>query len=98
MKTSRFSEAQRASIVGEQSSGKPLDEICRENQISPATFYKWKRELKENQDESKRELKRLREENARLKKLYSELMIDHDILKEGLEVAKKISARARKNN
>ena len=85
MKTSRFSEDRRASIVAEQSSGKSLELICREHQISPASSYKWKRELKQ-----------LREENARLMKMYAELMIDHQIVKEGLEVAKKISARSKK--
>ena len=44
-------------------------------------------------NEDKRRLRELEKENARLKKMYSELMIDHDILKEGLEIAKKISAR-----
>ncbi len=97
MKTSRFSEERRASVVTEQASGKALEVICREHQISPATFYEWKRELKENQDDTKREVKQLREENSRLKKMYAELMIGHQIIKEGLEVAKKISARSNKS-
>jgi putative transposase len=50
MKPSGFSEEQRASIVSEQSRGNPQEDICREHQISPATFYKWKRELKDTQD------------------------------------------------
>jgi transposase-like protein len=51
MKPSRFSEEQRGSIVSEQSGGNPLEGICREHQISPATFYKWKRELKQLREE-----------------------------------------------
>ena len=60
---------------------------------SPATFYKWKRDIAIEQDEDKRRLKQLEKENARLKKMYAELMIDHEILQEGYEMAKKIVAR-----
>ena len=93
MKKSNFSESQRKAIVEKRSQGQSVEEICRAHQISPATFYKWKRELKDMANEDKRRLRELEKENARLKKMYSELMIDHDILKEGLEIAKKISAR-----
>ena len=93
MKKSQFSEKQRLSILAQHDSGKSVDDICRLHQISPATFYKWKRDLAIDQDEDKRRLKQLEQENARLKKMYAELMIDHEILQEGYEMAKKISAR-----
>ena len=96
MKKSRFSPNQRLAILAKHESGQAVDEICREHQISPATFYKWKKDASDEQDGEKRELKKLKAENARLKKLYAELRIDYDILSEGYEVAKKISARTGK--
>ena len=98
MKTSKFSEKQRLAIIAKYDGGQSVEEICREHQISPATFYKWRREIKENEDEDKRRSKELEKENARLKKMYAELMIDHKILEEGYEVAKKISAQLKKNS
>ena len=93
MKKSKFSESQRMAILAKADAGQSVDEICRIHQISPATFYKWKKDLALNQDADKRRLKELEAENARLKKMYAELMINHEILQEGYEMAKKISAR-----
>jgi putative transposase len=93
MRKSTFTVAQRAAIVAEQSGGKSVEQICRDHQISPATFYKWKEGQKAEIDESKRRLDQLEKENKRLKKMYSELSIDHEILKEGYEVLKKIRAQ-----
>jgi putative transposase len=93
MRKSTFTAAQRAAIITEQTGGKTVDQICREHQISPATFYNWKDAQKVEQDESRRRLDQLEKENKRLKKMYSELSIDHEILKEGYEVLKKIRAQ-----
>lgn len=98
MKQSKFSEKQRLAIIAKQDSGQSIEEICRFHQISPATFYNWRRDLAIEQDEDKKRLKHLEQENSRLKKMYSELMIDHEILKEGYEVAKKISAQSKKKH
>ncbi|MEL6257373.1 MAG: transposase [Bacteroidota bacterium] len=98
MKSSRFSKSQRLAILAQHDSGESIESICRAHQISPATFYNWKKDLKEDQDENKRRLKQLEQENARLKKMYAELMIDHEILKEGYAVAKKISAQSKKKH
>ena len=56
-------------------------------------FYKWKKEHSDNQDEDKRRLKQLEIENARLKKMYAELSLDHGILKDGYEMLKKYQAQ-----
>lgn len=93
MKKSKFTETQRMAILAKHDAGQSIEEICRIHQISPATFYKWRRDLAIDQDEDKRKIKQLEQENARLKKMYAELMIDHEILQEGYEYAKKISAR-----
>lgn len=93
MRKSKFSETKRLSILAKRDAGQKVEDICREHQISPATFYAWKKELADSQDEDKRHLKQLEKENARLKKMYAELSLDHSILKEGYEMAKKYAAQ-----
>lgn len=93
MRKSDFNESQRLAILAEQDGGQSVEAICRKHQISPATFYNWKKELAIEQDEDKRRLKQLEEENARLKKMYAELSIDHNILKQGYEMIKKYQAQ-----
>jgi len=93
MRKSKFTESQRLAIVAKHDAGQSVEDICDVHQISPATFYKWKKVAEVEQDDEKRRLKELEQENVRLKKMYAELMIDHEILKEGYEMAKKISAR-----
>lgn len=98
MKKKQFTESQRLSILSEQGSGKSIEEICRSHQISPATFYNWKQEAAIHNDEDKRRLKELEVENARLKKMYMNLKIDHDILTEGYSLAKKLLAQPTKKS
>jgi len=43
MRKSKFSESERLSILAKRDAGQKLEDICREHQISPATFYTWKR-------------------------------------------------------
>ena len=93
MRKSKFSETERLSILAKRDAGQKIEDLCREYQISAATFYTWKKELSDSQDESKRRLKQLEKENARLKKMYAELSLDHSILKEGYEMAKKYAAQ-----
>ena len=89
----KFNESQRLAILGEQDEGKNVEDICRRHQISAATFFKWKKDLSDQQNDDRRRLKQLEQENARLKRMYAELQIDHDILKQGYEIAKKLSAQ-----
>jgi len=97
MRKGKFTSIQRAAILSEQGGEKSVEEICRAHQVSPATFYKWKDEQKTATDENKRRFDQLEKENKRLKKMYSELSIDHEILKEGYEVLKKIRAQNNMN-
>lgn len=93
MRKRRFSKTERMGIVAKQDAGQSVDSICREHQISPATFYNWKKALADGQDEDKRRLKELEKENARLKKMYAELSVNHEILSEGYEMLKKWQAQ-----
>ena len=59
MKRSRYSKKDREAIIAEQTAGKSVDEICRHYQISSATFFNWKKELKEERDSENAESKNL---------------------------------------
>ena len=93
MRTKRFTKSQKLSLLEEVSSGGKVSEVCRKHQISVATYYKWKKALADEKDTDKRRLKELEKENARLKRMYSELSLDHDILKSGYEYLKKWQAQ-----
>jgi len=93
MRKSKFTSDQKLAILAEHDAGLGVAELSRKHQISPATFYKWKKEHLESQDEDKRRLKELEAENARLKKMYANLSMDHEILKEGYALAKKYAAQ-----
>ncbi len=80
-------------ILAKHDAGHSVEDICREHQISPATFYKWKKEVAIDHDEDKRRLKQLEQENARLKKMYAELSMNHEILQDGYEMLKKWQAQ-----
>lgn len=96
MKKSRYSETERLRILAKLDSGTSIDDLCREYQISAATLYKWRKEQVDMQDEAKRQFKQLETENARLKKMYADLSMDHEILKEGYSFLKKIQAQDNK--
>lgn len=93
MRKGKYTETQRMAILAKHDAGQSVESICREYQISPATFYKWKKAVAIEQDEDKRRLKQLEEENARLKKMYAELSLDHSILQQGYEMIKKYQAQ-----
>jgi putative transposase len=98
MRRSKFSESQRLAILAEQDGGKSIEEICRKHQVSPATLYKWKQALATQQDETKSRLHELEQENKRLKKMFAELSIDHEILQEGYDLLKKWQAQDEKKS
>ena len=85
MKKSKFSDTQIVSILKEAEAGVPVKEICRQNQISSACYYKWKSKFG-GMDVS--ELKRNREleaENGKLKRLYAEMAMENHALKDLIE-------------
>jgi putative transposase len=73
-----------------------VEQLCEEHQISPATFYKWKNELDDMRHEEKRRLRELEAENLRLKKMYAELQLKHEVVSEALQIAKKFAAHNKK--
>ena len=93
MRKSKYTEKQKLDILAKADAGQSVESICREYQISPATFYKWKKRVADDQNEDKRRLRQLEEENARLKKMFAELSLDHNILKQGYDMIKKYQAQ-----
>ena len=82
MKQSRFTEAQIIGILKEQESGSPTADVCRRHGISSATFYKWKSKYGGLEVSEARRLRALEDENAKLKKLLAEAMLDNVVLKD----------------
>lgn len=84
MKRSRFNEEQIIGILKEHSAGLSAAELCRKHGISDATFYKWRSKYGGMEVSEAKRLKLLEDENARLKKLLAESMLDVATLKEAL--------------
>ena len=82
MKRSRFTEEQIIGILKEQEASMPTAEVCRKHGISSATFYKYKAKYGGMDVSDARKLKALEDENAKLKKLLAETMLDVAILKD----------------
>ncbi|MGZ5869141.1 MAG: transposase [Croceibacterium sp.] len=82
MKRSRFSEEQIIAILKEQEAGLPTADVCRRHGVSSATFYKWKAKFGGLEVSDAKRLRQLENENAKLKKLLAEAMLDNAMLKE----------------
>jgi putative transposase len=82
MRKSRFSDEQIIAILREQEAGRPTAEVCRKHGVSGATFYKWKSKFGGMDVSDAKRLKALEDENAKLKKLLAETMLDNAILKD----------------
>lgn len=82
MKKSRFTEEQILFALKQGDSGQPVADVCRQMGISEATYYVWKKRYGNLGLLEVRELRQLRDENARLKRLVADLTLDRHILQE----------------
>jgi putative transposase len=83
MKRSRFTEEQIITVLREQEVGAKTADVCRKYGVSEATFYKWKAKYGGGMEVSDaRRLKALEDENAKLKKLLAEAMLDNAMLRD----------------
>ena len=88
MKRARFTEEQIIAVLKEHEAGAKTADLARKHGISEATFYNWKAKYGGMDASELKRVKQLEEDNARLKKMYAELSMVHEALKDA--VAKKL--------
>jgi putative transposase len=82
MRKSRFTEELIIASLAEQKRGVPAADVCRKHGISSPTFYKWTAKYGELDITDARKLKTLETENARLKRMLADAMLDNVVLKD----------------
>jgi len=82
VKKKRFSVEQITAVLHQASSGVPVADVCRQVGVSEQTFYRWKKEYGSMLPSEARELKQLRDENAKLKRLVADLSLDKVMLQD----------------
>lgn len=82
MRKSRFSEEQIIKILKRVELGQPLTDVCREEGISDATYYRWKAQYGGLEVNQLRRLRQLEDENRKLKQLVADLTLDNRALKD----------------
>lgn len=84
MKKSRYSDSQIISILKQAEAGTPVPELCREHGMSNASFYKWRAKYGGMDASMMTRMKELEAENARLKKMYADVQLQNDVIKEAM--------------
>ena len=82
MRKSRFTDAQIIGMIKEQEAGMPTAEVCRKHGVSQGTFYKYKSKYGGMEVSDVAKLKAMEDENARLKRLLADTMLDNAVLKD----------------
>jgi len=85
MKRKKYSEQKIVKILKEAEAGVPVAELSRQYGFSQSAFYKWKAKYGGMEMPQLKRLKELEEENRKLKQMYAELSLDHNLLKEIVE-------------
>ena len=86
MKGKRYPTEQKIRILREaEQSGKTILDVCRSHQISEQTFHRWKREFGMLEVDQAKQLKELKRENERLKRMLADELLGKELLKEALE-------------
>jgi putative transposase len=84
MKMTRFNEPQILAILRPAEGGVPVAELCREHGMSTASFYKWRAKYGGMDASMISQMKSLEDENRRLKRMFADLSMQADLLKEAL--------------
>ena len=85
MKKARYSETQIIKILNEVEGGRQVKEVCREYGISDQTYYNWKAKYGGMKISDVKKLKELEAENRRLKRMFADLSLKHEALKDIVE-------------
>lgn len=80
----RFSEEQIIGFLREADSGLPIKELCRRHGFSEASYYLWRGKFGGLEVSDAKRLKTLEQENARLKKLLAESLLEQEVTREAL--------------
>ena len=81
MRSSRYSEEQIIGVLKQAEGAMETAEVCRQHGISSATFYKWKAKYGGLEVSEAQRLRRLEDENRRLKQIVADLTLDNQALK-----------------
>ena len=84
MKKSRYTDSQIISILKQAEAGTPVPELCREHGMSNASFYKWRAKYGGMDASLMARMKELEAENNRLKKMYADVQLQNDVIKEAM--------------
>jgi putative transposase len=84
MKKSQYSESKIIAILSQQDAGSKVVDICREHGISQGTFFNWKAKYGGMSSNQLKRLKELESENGRLKKMYADVSLVHNALKDAV--------------
>ena len=82
MKRKRYSEERIIGVLKENEAGAKVDDLCRRHGISSATFYAWRRKYGGLEASEAKRLKELEVENAKLKRIVADQMLDMSAMKE----------------
>ena len=84
MKMTRYSAPKILAILRQGEGGVPVADLCREHGMSNATFYKWRSKFGGMDASLMARMRELEQENARLKRMYADVQLRHDVLQEVL--------------
>ena len=84
MKKTRFTETQIVKAIQEHEGGRKAEDLCRELGITTAAFYKWRQRYGGMEASDVKRMKEIQEENTRLKRMYADLSLVHEALKDAV--------------
>lgn len=85
MRKKRFAEHQIIKVLKQVEGGRTVSDVCREYGVSQATYYNWKAKYGGMEASDIKKLKDLEAENTRLKQMYANLSLEHEVLKDIVE-------------